>query len=474
MRTLGISLIFIICSAIVVPADGLSVTGVDSTGLLRDGKVDLYISLNESIGKDNLPDFEDFRLQEYSARDGEWIDLPVSDVQFNGFQQEDISFLLLLDNSGSMYDSLSGNAEEKEEKQRIYFVKQALEDLFTGTKEYKDRLSLYSFNTNINSLSDFSPNRNQLLDSLSTISKPGADDAFTEMNRAMQTAADELGKRRGRKVLILLSDGENYTYSENRKKPHPLFGNELIELDEVEELLRIRGITLYTIQYARETDPALEELSVKSGGLSYTASSRDELLVAYREIHDRINREFRLSYNPSVLSSRERTVRVILDTKDSSGFSYNLEMFWGLPPVLPWWVFAILTLVSLGLVILIHKTPFEKIYPFPHLEVISSFEDSKTVIQIGQEKTMIAVGREKTVIMDEQEFGNKSDDETGITIVRNDKGAYLLEADHEIMVNNKTVISRELEPGDVIRSEGTLIIFDKPDQRLAVCRNKAA
>lgn len=468
MRSTTLYLIVLISVFAVAPAfaaEGLSVTGVDSSGLLRDGNVDLYISLNERVEEKDLPEAGDFRLQEYSAGEGAWVDVPIGDVQFNGFSQEDISFLLLLDNSGSMYDSLSGAAEESDERQRIYFVKQALEDLFSGTREYKDRLSLYSFNTNISALSDFSPNRNQLLDSLAQIDRPGADDAFTELNRAMQRAADELGKRRGRKVLVLLSDGENYTFSENRKQPHPLWGNELIELEEVEELLRLRGITLYTIQYARIPDPALETLSEKSGGLSYTAASRDELLIAYREIHSRINREFRVSYSPSVINSRERQVRVILEGKgESPGFSYNLEMFWGLPPMLPWWVFALLTLVSLGLVILIHRTPFEKIYPFPHLEVISSFDNEKTVIQIGQEKTMIAVGREKTVIMDETAFSAKPEEETGITIVRDDKGAYRLEADHEIMVNNKTVVSRELEPGDVIRSEGTLIIFDKPDK----------
>ncbi len=464
LRLLGLA--FMVCAASVFAADdGLSVTGVDSSGLLSDGEVDLYISLNEEFNEMQIPDFESFRLQEFNRADGSWMDIPLRDVQFNGFRQEDISFLLLLDNSGSMYDSLSGAPEEREEKRRIFFVKQALEDLFSGTREYKDRLSLYSFNTNITPLSDFSSNRNQLLDSLAYISKPEADEAFTEMNRAMQRAADELGRRRGRKVLVLLSDGENYTFSENRQQPHPLWGNELVELEEVGKLLRIRGITLYTIQYARVPDPALENLSAASGGLSYTASSRDELLLAYREIHNRINREFRLSYSPSVLSSRERMIRVILDGKGSSPeFSYNLEMFWGLPPVLPWWIFALLTLLSLGLVILIHRTPFEKIYPFPHLEVISSFDNNKTVIQIGQEKTMIAVGREKTVIMDEQEFGNKSDDETGITIVKAPGGGYKLEADHEIMVNNKTVISRDLEAGDVIRSEGTLIIFDKPDK----------
>jgi hypothetical protein len=77
---------------------------------------------------------------------------------------------------------------------------------------------------------------------------------------------------------------------------------------------------------------------------------------------------------------------------------------------------------------------------------------------------MIAVGREQTVIMDEGEFKNKNDDETGITIIKRPDGKYQMEADHEIMVNNKTVISRELEPGDVIRSEGTLIIFDEPEE----------
>ena len=75
---------------------------------------------------------------------------------------------------------------------------------------------------------------------------------------------------------------------------------------------------------------------------------------------------------------------------------------------------------------------------------------------------MIAVGREQTVLMEDGNFNNKNEDETGITIIKRPNGKFHMEADHEIMVNNRTVISKDLEPGDVIRSEGTLIIFDEP------------
>lgn len=442
----------------------ISITGVDSSEMLLNGKIHIYVSLEEKQEaiKSEMPVLEDFTLFEKDRNSENWLNTEITDLQFNGVNQDQISFMMLLDNSGSMYDSLSAKATEIPEEQRIYFVLKALQDLFSATTDYKDNISLVSFNTNIVTLSTFTDSRSRLLSSLDGIIRPQADDSYTELYRAMTSASDELSMRKGRKVLILLTDGENYTYSENKKEPHPLFGNELLHLSDLEQDMQKRGITLYTIHYARNTDSELSELSRKTGGMSYTASSRNELLTAYKEIHNRINSEYRLSYSPGVSAARERTIKVSLSgEQNSSGFTFIWEIFWGLAPNLPWWIYCILSLMALILVFIIHRTPFEKSYGFPHLEVIASAESDKTIIQIDQNKTMIAVSRDHTQIMSEDEFQNKDSNETGITIIKGSDGKYQLKADHEVMVNNKTVINRELEAGDVIRSEGTMIIFDE-------------
>jgi Ca-activated chloride channel family protein len=449
-----------------VSQENISITGVDTSAILKNGLIQLYVSFSDEIPEESIPEKEDFLLDEFDPLNKEWKGIEIQDVQYNGFKQEEISFIILIDNSGSMYDTLSGQPTKQKDSQRIFFVLKALQDLFSSTREYKDSLALYTFNTNIEKISPFTSDRNQLLSGLSGISQPTPENAYTELYRAMKIAADDLSRRSGRKVLILLSDGENYSYSENRKEPHPLWGNNLIQMEEVESLLQKRGITLYTIQYARSSDPELVQLSGQTGGRSFPAASKDELLLAYREIHSRINREFRISYKPEVSSSRERTVRVGAAGKGMSPeFSFIWEIFWGLTPLLAWWIYCIFTVLSLLIVLIIHKTPFERVYSFPHLEVLSPNESEKTVIQISHDKTMIAVGREKTIVMEEGDFMNKNEDETGITIIKSPDGKYQLEADHEIMVNNRTVISKELEPGDVIRSEGTLIIFDTPEEQ---------
>jgi len=466
MKKLILPILVILILTPLTAQQKVSVTGVDSSGILKNGLVHLYVSLSDGLSLENLPEKNAFSLEELNTVTGTWNKKEIQDMQYNGFKQDEISLLLLIDNSGSMYDDLSGKKTEKQENQRIYFLIKALQELFTSTRDYKDYLSLYTFNTNVDRISAFTSNRNQLLNSLTEISRPKPDQSYTELYRALKIGADEISKKSGRKVIILLSDGENYTYSENKKEPHPLWGNNLVDLSEIEKIFQLRGITLYTIQYARETGQDLDKISKLTGGNSYPASSRDDLLKAYREIHDRINKEFKISYKPEVSSSRQRMVRITVAGQGRSPeFPYILEMFWGLSPVLPWWIYSILTVLSILIVLLIHRTPFEKIYSFPHLEVLASFESQKTIIQISQEKTMIAVGREQTMVMDEKEFLNKNDEETGITIVKSDDGTFHLEADHEIQINNRTVISRELEPGDVIRSEGTLIIFDVPEEK---------
>ena len=463
-----VSLFLLLFSAVGLSAqEQLSITGVDSSQMLLTGRVHIYTALNDESKAEveSLPAFEDFLLEEYDPYTGIWSEGNIREVQYNGVNQDQISMSLLIDNSGSMYDTIEGSATDSSEEQRIWFVKKALQDLFEGSREYEDNLSLVSFNTNVASLVPFTSNRNQLLEGLESFSQPSGSDAYTELYHAMQAAADELSLRKGRKVLVLLSDGENYTYSENRKEPHPVWGNELVGMGELEDLMSKRGITLYTILYARTPDPELEALATASGGMVYTASSRKDLLDAYSGIHERINSEFRISYEPGMSSGRERLVKVSIAGHGSSrSFTWFWEMFWGLIPALPWWVYLIFSVLSLVLVLVIHKTPFERIYSFPHLEVLGAFESEKTVIQISHDKTMIAVSREQTQVMDETTFLNKGDDETGITIIKSDDGKYMLQADHEVMVNNKTVISRELEPGDVIKSEGTMIIFDEPGE----------
>lgn len=467
MRKYTLLLILFLAALGLGAQEQLSITGVDSSQILVTGRVHIYTAVNDRDleASEGLPGFEDFILEEYDPATGIWSEGAIREVQYNGVNQDQISMSLLIDNSGSMYDTIAGVPAESDEEQRMWFVKKALQDLLEGTRDYEDNLSLVGFNTNVDTMTPFTSNRNQLLEGLESIARPSGSEGYTELYRAMQLAADDLSLRKGRKVLVLLSDGENYTYAENRKEPHPVWGNELIELEELEDLMQKRGITLYTILYARTPDPDLEALSTVSGGRTYAASSRKDLLDAYSEIHDRINREFRVSYEPGMSSGRERIVKVsIADYGSTQGFTWFWEMFWGLIPNLPWWVYVIFSLLSLALVVVIHKTPFERIYSFPHLEVLSAFESEQTVIQISHDKTMIAVSRESTQVMDETAFLDKGDDETGITIIKSDDGKYMLQADHEVMVNNKTVISRELEPGDVIKSEGTMIIFDEPGE----------
>jgi hypothetical protein len=231
------------------------------------------------------------------------------------------------------------------------------------------------------------------------------------------------------------------------------------------ELFRKSGITLYTIFYTRDDDPELELLSEKTGGQTYMASSRNELIDAYLEIHENISKEFRLSYSPSVTTGREKAIRVSLNSSPPSpAFAYLWEIFWGLPPNLPWWIFLILTAISVLIIIVIHHTPFERLYPFTHLEVLSPGDDSSTILQISENRTLIAVSSQKTEILHDDSFKGRNDDEVGMTIIKESDNSYTLQSDKEVMVNNQPVKKRKLKPGDVIRAEGTLIVFDEPEE----------
>ena len=443
----------------------VSITGIDTSKILINGTVDVYVSLKseDQLDYGNLG-AEDFVLNEFNEKEGQWESAGIDRFQYNGYSQDEISIMLLLDNSGSMYDSIAGRSENNPENRRITILISALSDLFSKTEEYKDNLSLVTFNTNITKEYGFTSDRTVLTQSLANIHKPDSDQAYTELYRAMKAGMEELSMRKGRKVLILLTDGENYTYAENKKEPHPLYGNNLIDPEQLEETLLKSGITLYTIYYARQPDPGLTQLTRKTGGRGFDAFSKKDLTDAYLEIHDSISKEFRLTYTPGVSLEREKKIQVVRGTDQSQEFSYLWEIFWGLPPNMPWWVFMILTILSLLIILVIHKTPFEKLYPFSHLEVLSPEDGNSTILELADNKTLIAVSSGKTEIIHDENFNNIKDDQTGITIVKEDDNSFTLISDNDVLVNNKPVKTKKLKPGDVIRSEGTLIVFDEPEK----------
>ena len=459
--------LLVLCSIAVSSEEPISITGVDTSGILINGSVDIYISLQAD--EDAAPGdwgSEDFSLDEYDDKSGEWVSSEIRSFQYNGFSQEEISLLLLIDNSGSMYDSIAGTTEDNREKQRIFYLISALRDLFDKTSEYKDNISLVTFNTYLSEETPFTSDRSTLYKSLNNINKPGKNESFTELYRAMKDSMEKLSMRKGRKVLILLTDGENYTYSENRKEPHPLWGNNLVDQETLAEHFRKSGITLYPIFYTREKDPDLDQLAQRTGGQSYMTASRTELIDAYLEIHERISKEFRLTYTPAVTTGREKVIRVSMTGGDvSPDFAYLWEIFWGLPPELPWWVYLGLSMLALAVIVVIHHTPFERLYPYTHLEVLSPADESSTILQISEDRTLLAVSSQKTEIIHDDNFQDRGQqDETGVTIIRENDNTYTLKSDKEIMVNNQPVKVRKLSPGDVIRAEGTLIVFDEPEE----------
>ena len=443
----------------------ISITGVDTNKLLLDGTVDVYVYLQS---EDNTVysrlGADDFILEESAGRESEWKTSSIERFQYNGFSQEEISILLLIDNSGSMYDSLDGRPESQPEKQRISYLVSALHDLFERTGEYKDNLSLYTFNTYLTQESGFTSDRGILTKSLGNINQPGKDESYTELYRAMNKGMEDLSRRKGRKVLILLTDGENYTYSENKKEPHPLWGNNLIDQEKLTDQFLRSGITLYTIFYARDEDRNLNTLSGRTGGQSFHAYSRSELIDAYLGIHERISKEFRLTYTPAVTTGREKLVRVESSQAESPVFSYVWEVFWGLPPNLPWWSYLILTVLAIVIILVIHRTPFERLYPFSHLEVLSPEDENSTILQLSGNKTLIAVSSQKTEIIHDSSKQSLGEDETDVTIIKEADNSYTLIADKEVLVNNQPVLRKTLNPGDVIRAEGTLIVFDEPEE----------
>jgi Ca-activated chloride channel family protein len=97
--------------AISLPAQEMRITQVDSSGLLVRGTLDLYLSGSFLPG--GLSEAELMDSLKVTDRDGG--DLELLSVEARAARDEGISFLLLLDNSGSMYDEERGGVRRIDE-----------------------------------------------------------------------------------------------------------------------------------------------------------------------------------------------------------------------------------------------------------------------------------------------------------------------------------------------------------------------
>lgn len=442
----------------------LRIGQVDPSRLLTQQEVDLYLGVTTADGRvPPAPDPDDFRVEE--SADGETFTeaealrvTPVSALDAG------ITFLLLVDNSGSMYQTLRGEDTEDPDAMRITAAKNAIRDFLDQLDVPRDRVALAGFNTDYRLYSPPTTSLEQIDEALDEIQRPESDQAYTELYRALSLAAEDLGDVVGRKVIVVLSDGENFPFSVHSGRPHPEYGEQLVEPEDAVTSILEESTGAFAINFATAGDEALSSIVTQTGGLLFDAADQEQLATVYREIRGRILDEYRLTYRPGVIPGRTRTVRVTYlggETNVSKDRRYFTATIMGLPGEGPWFVYLLPLIGALLIAFLTALMRFRNNRRAPNLEVLDPRGKATQVLDITADKTVIGSSSEADLTL----ANAPTLKESHATIVFDSTTkSYTVVSDEPIRVNNQRTSKRRLSPGDVIQLPGSTVVFDTPEE----------
>jgi Ca-activated chloride channel homolog len=210
---------------------------------------------------------DDFKL----AEDG----VPQKIAYFERQTDMPLSIVLAIDTSGSVQKDFGVEKREAHD-----FMRALLRPV--------DGLDLFDFNSDVREVVPFTSNLHRLDEGLSNLSSGPATDLYD----AVYLAAERLAPRHGRKVLVVISDGDNTVKG--------VAFNEALEEAVRSEVMIYSLIDLPIMNDAgRDTggEHALITLSQGTGGKSYYAQFGD-LAAAFQKVSEDLRTQYLVAYYP--------------------------------------------------------------------------------------------------------------------------------------------------------------------------------
>jgi Ca-activated chloride channel homolog len=463
MKTLKHSLAIVLLGAAtaIAGAQGMSITQIGTENLLGLQKTRLYISapiLGTVLGT-QPPLFE-----VWESGDGkDWQARPVIKVSLEPNADEGISFFLLLDNSGSMWTGMDGRETTVTSELRVERAKAAARS-FLSALSPKDRVGLAVFNTRYWGAVPPGSQSADATRSLQEISRPISEDAYTELYLSMGHGLGEFAAEPGRRVLIVLSDGENYPYALNTGKPNPETGTAVATPAGVIDQAVRDGVTVYAVRFGSQRDPLIANIARESGGRAFDAMDGDELASVYETIRQDVLAEISVDYRAGMARGEKRWVRVSGGTTDGRKLSATRYYFAG--TVLgqnadkprAWYLLFIGAAVIAWLALVLFKLERETDRAGVRLLYGPGGGQSTRFFELAGPQTVIGAAPDADISI----AGNPSLKASHATILYDEaKNVYTVVSESPVTVNNHTVTRKRLESGDVINMAGTVVVFDE-------------
>lgn len=467
LKQLIVTALLVLLASKVSIADSIRISQVDTDDLLLRQQVKLYLSITDDRGnpipnlnREHLTVSESIYGKEFK-KVNEIYQLQTGVNYTNG-----ISFLLLIDNSESMYWTLEGKKTDVEARRRMTIARSAVDSFLKSITNPNDRVGIATYNSYYQLLSAPSNAIGTVGDQLEKISRPTGDAIYTEIYASLPLAIRELETVRGRKAVIILSDGVNNPAYPHTNKINQQFGKRFVPYTKPLEMLQLEGISLYVIYFGSKTDKKdrhLKTIAKQSGGVTFDAHNQAQLNQVYSRIMKQIQNELVLTYRATMDLADKKQVKVTYkkgDESDSVTRVYVSSTVFGQASPSFHMLMLLLTLVAIALLWLLSKIKFERQRKSPSLEVLNAGAGklSTQVLTLGGDETVIGSSPNADITI----AGLPTIEENHATVVFDQSSQrYSLKGKGKLLVNNQPVTTKILEPGDLINIDGTTMVFDE-------------
>ncbi|MCB1172325.1 MAG: VWA domain-containing protein [Leptospiraceae bacterium] len=443
-------------------AESLRISQLDSLALLPTQQLELHLALSDPQGRP-VSGVQIAELQVFESADNRhFVPRPIS--HFAAVQPEslELQFLILIDNSGSMYNHFgSGHGADRRIDGALQATRQLVEIIANG----QNQVALAAYNTRYQLLNNFTADREQILEQLQAVKRPEGMMMHTELYASLYQAVDQIRTRKGRRVLIVLSDGENRPMVQHGGGLHPDYGVRIWQSREALEYSQAEGIAVNVINYGSgrlQKDRELQHIAHQTGGMVFDARSTDQLRQVYSQIVEQVKGEYRLRYRASMLPATRRFVKVIYKKAGKSSVGAQRYYFASSLPGLPanWpaiWLLLPLLLALAGFWLLSRIRTVQESHS-AELEVLDGLASGQSKSLQGMERTVINASSATGLQITAQ---GRAATPAEATILYNHKNKrHTLLAGSHTLVNNRPVRSKVLQSGDVIEVAGRRIVFD--------------
>ena len=461
------ALIALLASWASAHAESVRISQIDPSMLLFKQNVKVYVSVTDkvgapvkSIGKEKFTVFE-------SADGHAFKRIPaIKDFQTMANYEAGINFLLLIDNSGSMYLDMKQRLTRNPANMKFSHAKAAISTFLKSMTNPKDRVGLASYNSYYESFSDPVSDKEKLEGLLGHIRMPVGDEGHTEIYASLCRAVDEFRSVKGRKAILILSDGENRPYYKYAGKPHRDFGTKIYSYTEPIRDCQQEGISVFAINFGRggeRKDARLKDIALNTGGALFDAGDGGELARVYSKIVGQILNEYLITYSATMDPADRKYVKI----KYASGngpieavrFYFSSPVF-GLP--LQWFSYLLLLpfIAALLLLWLLSRIRFERKKGAASIEVLNPGPARAVTKAFKLNKGHTIIGSSKSANMTIMSGLTQIKEKHATITFDSKKKRYTIVGDGDFKVNNKRVKTKVLESGDLINVGGATIVFD--------------